>query len=532
MIEFPVLGAKGAIAFFGLFHTGVAAMSIGIAFVVTIAQIVGYRTGIRIYDQFAKRAQLFHVCIYNVGTINAIGLVFALSGLFPQFWEQLFTHFFWALMVEEFLFLLLATTLTFHYFFWDKLWGHKKLHIMIGALMTPLFLLQMYMINALGGFMMAPGIEDEGVLTQFEGVLGYATEVMYNPSFLMLQLHRTFANVSYAGFGLAGWCGLQLFLTNNPIRKDYYQKSARLSFYVAFAAFLALPVIGYFYSWVLKYHAEGAFWNLMLGAGDVVKGSIDLWWLKHYFVAGMMGMAIYFYQRQDKGARPFSIPAIMVYAVAIFYLMFYIAMGMVMTWTFFWVMLVTAVVAAGLAWVLMKINKESGRAVFMVMGIAAFCTIMLGGWSREAARPRFVNRISHYDSIYAPSERQVNQFVEDGSEGSGTGDAGAGAEEGINMGSGVSPGETADAAAGDAPADAAGGAFDESDTDFEVPIQATADRSAAPTISARPGGYYGYRASLREEKTGESDPVTAAILAGVYGAPGDWLWTLSERNER
>ncbi len=178
MIEFPVLGAKGAIAFFGLF---------------------------------------------------------------PQFWEQLFTHFFWALMIEEFLFLLLATTLTFHYFFWDKLWGHKKLHILLGAMMTPLFILQMYMINALGGFMMTPGIEEEGVLTQFEGVLGYATEVMYNPSFLMPQLHRTFANVSYAGFGLAGWCGLQLFLTNNEIRKDYYHKNARLSFISRLPLFSRFP---------------------------------------------------------------------------------------------------------------------------------------------------------------------------------------------------------------------------------------------------------------------------------------------------
>lgn len=415
MIEFPVLGAKGAIAFFGLFHTSVASMSIGTAFVVTVAQIIGYRTGIRFYDQFAKRSQLFHVCIYNVGTINAIGLVFALSGLYPQFWEQLFTHFFWALMVEELLFLMLATTVTFHYFFWDKLWGHKKLHIFLGAMMTPLFVLQMYMINALGGFMLTPGFQEEGVLSQFVGLLGYDTRVMYNPSFLMLQLHRTFANFSYAGFLLAGWCGFQLLrkkTKRDPVRRSYYEHGGRIAFYTGFASFLTMPVIGYFYSWVLKYHAEESFWNLMLGAGDVVKGGIDLWWVKHVFVTIMLGMALVFYKRQDKFQRPFSLPAVMVYGVGAFYFAFYLAMGMVMTWEFFWWMFGIAVAAGFLAWGLMKFQKESGRAVFVVMAIASFMTVLLGGWSREAARPRFVNRIAHYDYIYAEGERQVNQFTE------------------------------------------------------------------------------------------------------------------------
>jgi len=413
MINFPVLGAKGAIGFFGLFHTAVASMSIGSAFIVTVSQIIGYRTGIRYYDQFAKRTQLFHVCIYNVGTINAIGLVFALSGLYPQFWEQLFTHFFWALMVEELLFLLLATTVTFHYFFWDRLWGHKKLHIFLGAMMTPLFILQFLLINALGGFMLTPGAFEEGTLSQFVGVLGHDSRVIYSPSFLMLQLHRTFANFSYAGFLLAAWCGFNLLTRKlDPIRTHYYEHGGRLAFYTAFASFLVMPVIGYFYSWVLKYNAEESFWNLMLGAGDVVKGGIDLWWVKHIFVTLMLGMAIVFYKRQDRLKRPFSLPAVMVYAVAGFYLLFYLAMGMVMTWRFFYVMFGIGVGGGVLAWLLMKFTRESGRAVFVVMGFASFMTVMLGGWSREAARPRFGEepRVAAYDRLYVQNERQESLF--------------------------------------------------------------------------------------------------------------------------
>jgi hypothetical protein len=60
----------------------------------------------------------------------------------------------------------------------------------------------------------------------------------------------------------------------------------------------------------------------------------------------------------------------------------------------------------------MKMERESGRTVFVVMAIASFMTVLLGGWSREAARPRFVDRVSAYDNIYVEEERQVNQFTE------------------------------------------------------------------------------------------------------------------------
>ena len=159
-IQVPVLGAKWLIGSTALLHTGVGALAIGFAFLVTVAQIIGYVHKDRRYDVLAKRVQLMHVCIYNIGTIVAIGLVFALSGLYPQFWSQIFVHLFWSLIIEEFLFFLLATTLTLHYFFWEHMWGHKRLHIFLGALMTPFFFLQFYIINGMGGFMLTPGFQE------------------------------------------------------------------------------------------------------------------------------------------------------------------------------------------------------------------------------------------------------------------------------------------------------------------------------------------------------------------------------------
>ncbi len=409
-LEFPGISAKWVIGFFGLFHTSVASLAIGLAFVVTVSQIIAYRTRIFRYDLFAKRTQLFHICIYNIGTINAIGLVFALSGLFPQFWSQIFNHFFWPFIIEEFLFFLLATTLTFHYFFWDKLWGHKKLHIFLGSLLTPFFFLQIYIINAIGGFMLTPGF-GEAEVTLSKGILGWDMQAFYNPSLLMLQIHRSLASISYAAFFMAGWCAIRLYLKNKPGKQNYYEDCGRLSFYIGFPALLSLPIIGYFYSHVLKNEANEAFWNLMLGRGDIFVGGIDIWWLKHILVAAMLGSAFAYFYRQGRAKVQFSLPTVMIYSIAGFYLMFYMAMGMIMTWRFFWWMFVIALGSTFLSLHMINSNKGSGRALFLYMGILAFFTVMLGGYSREASRPRFIDRISHYDKIYVPQERQPYLMV-------------------------------------------------------------------------------------------------------------------------
>lgn len=410
-LEFPILGAKWAIGSVALFHTAVASLAIGFAFFVTIAQIIGYIKKDRSYDLLAKKVQLIHVCIYNIGTINAIGLVFLLSGLFPQFWSQIFVQFYWSLIVEEFLFFLLATTLTFHYFFWDRMWGHKKLHIFMGALLTPLFFLQFYIINGIGGFMLTPGYEEAEASLRI-GILGWDRMGFYNPSFLMLNFHRVFANFAYGCFGVAGLCGIILYFAKNEKVKEFYEKGGILAFQVAFAAFLSLPLIGYFYAHVLRGHANEAYVNLMWGRGDIVAGGVDWWWVKQICVATMLGACLAFFRKISKKETVFTIPSVMVYSIAIFYLMFYVAMGMVMTWAFFWFMLAFGVGGGMLASHLLNFHQGSGRGLFLFIGLLSFLTVMLGGYSREASRPRFVDRIAHYDKVFVPEERQPYLMVD------------------------------------------------------------------------------------------------------------------------
>lgn len=414
-IQVPV-NARFWIGFFGIFHVAVASLSIGSAAIVTTLQIVAYRRNDIQYDTMAKRIQLWHVCMYNIGTIVAIGLVFALSGLYPQFWSQAFVQFFWTLIVEELLFFMLATTLTLHYFFWDTMWGHKKLHIFLGALLNPMFFLQFFIINGISGYMLTPGFAD-GQVSNWSGtvgVLGWDKLAFYNPSFLMLTFHRTAANIAYGGFFFAGVCGVWLYRQKNksPV---WFENGARLIFQVAFTSFLLLPVIGFFYSWVLKYHATGAYENLMIGRGDVIAGGVNWWWLKQLCVAVMIGIGLVFSRRAAKTKREFVVAPSAVYTIALLYLMFYLGMATQMTWRFFWGPTLTAVLAGMWAVHLLNRHNGSGKGVFIAMAILSFLTVCLGGYVREASRPRFVspsgenvpgfNRIPAYSSVYHDEER-------------------------------------------------------------------------------------------------------------------------------
>jgi len=295
----------------------------------------------------------------------------------------------------------------------------------MGALLTPMFFLQFFLINGMGSYMLTPGFA-EGQVTQWSGtaaILGWDKLAFYNPSFLMLTLHRTAANFAYGGFFVAAVCGVWLYRAKSQKIKAWFEGGGRLVFSAAFASFLTLPLIGFFYAWVLKYHGKEAYDNLMIGRGDVVAGGIDWWWTKQLIVPAMIGMGLIFSRNASKKEEQFAIPKPSVYTtIAIVFLVFYLGMAIQMTWLFFWGSLGAAVVGGLLAKHLTNFHGGSGRGVFVLMGILSFLTVCLGGYVREASRPRFEspsgeqvagsNRISPHDNVYHPQERATGLGIQ------------------------------------------------------------------------------------------------------------------------
>ena len=148
-------------------------------------------------------------------------------------------------------------------------------------------------------------------------------------------------------------CGWHLFRTKRPKLQQYYETGGRMAFNIAFIALLSLPVIGFFYAWVLKYWAVDAYNNLMYGRGDVVAGGIDWWWTKHVIVVAMIGIGLAHFWKRSRAdgsdTEAGGLVRVLVWVIAVAFFVFYAGMGMQMTWTFFFAMLAAAVIAAALA---------------------------------------------------------------------------------------------------------------------------------------------------------------------------------------
>ena len=410
-LEFPYIGAKWAVGLTAMAHVIIAVATIGFAFFVTVAQIIGYIWKDRRYDLLAKQVQLVHVCLYNIGTVLAIGLLFTLQGLYPQFWSQIFVHQFWSLILEEVLFFLLATTVTFHYFFWEHMWGHKKMHIFLGSLMTPLFLLQFYLINGIGAYMMTPGTEKAGSVNIATGIWGWDAKAFYNPSFLMLTFHRAFANVSYGAFLVAAICGAYLYITRSAKARQYYIDGGRLAVMTGFTAFLSLPLIGYFYAHAIMKHCNEAYVNLMWGTGDVVALGINWWWVKQSFVVMLLGLCLGYFYRLEK--NNFGLSRILAWSIGLAFTCYYFFMGNIMTWRFFWISVICGWGSALLAGFLLSQDKENPRSFYLLAGTLSVLTVILGGYVREASRPRHdAQRIAYYDDIHVPEHRAPYLMVD------------------------------------------------------------------------------------------------------------------------
>ena len=98
--------------------------------------------------------------------------------------------------------------------------------------------------------MLTPGFA-EGQVSLWSGtasILGWDKLAFYNPSFLMLTLHRSAANIAYGGFVVAGICGVWLYRSRRRKMQEWHEAGGRLAFSIGFTSFLALPIIWVFYS--------------------------------------------------------------------------------------------------------------------------------------------------------------------------------------------------------------------------------------------------------------------------------------------
>jgi cytochrome bd-type quinol oxidase subunit 1 len=240
----------GTRAFTGLvmlIHMFFAELFVGFALAAPVTQAWGARTGSPRMDRLAHSLTRFNVLTFSIGATFAVLFLVLLVGFYPQVTASLFTHFFYFIVIA-----MLAMGITLwgmytYYYKWDRYAVlHKRRHIAFGLLMGVSIWIWMVIMSGIDTFMVTGGGPGaEGITGDNIASFGVALQGIFNPMFVELILHRTFANLSWPAFALAAWASFMYVRSKTAADKAFYDWSTSVGLTWGVGFLLLQPFVGF-----------------------------------------------------------------------------------------------------------------------------------------------------------------------------------------------------------------------------------------------------------------------------------------------
>lgn len=244
------------------------------------------------YDRLAHGMGRFLIFYFAFGAATAIVLISALLiGLWGHLWAIINRVLFWPFYVEAWTFFMMVILTYLWYYTWDQLRGpYKVLHMATGGALVFAAYLQVAMIDAVASYMLTPTMP------------GNPIGVFLNPTNFPLQLHRTIANLAYAGYAIAGYAGFRYLRAKEAQAREYWDWAGSFGVIWGVAMTLVQPVIGYDYAKQIQLHTYGAWYKMM-------RGDLSPLFLTQIFLLGLLLLlpTWYFWRRlrssEGRGSR-------------------------------------------------------------------------------------------------------------------------------------------------------------------------------------------------------------------------------------
>lgn len=237
--SFPFIGNRIAIWIVAQLHLNFAAFILGAPIFIVISEFLGWRNKDARYERLAHEMTKVTAVAYSLTALMGGFFVFMLVGLYPDFSGFIFPRFFllWVTLYPV-LFILETLTLYTYWYSWDALMNRKGLHIAIGVLLNIIGTLTMFNQNAIASFMNTPP-------TSWQ--TGTVWELMNNPTWWPLNLHRFIANIVFGGF-ITGLVAAYMYLTSkDPEERAFYDWMGFIGNLIGTATFIVLIAPGYIY---------------------------------------------------------------------------------------------------------------------------------------------------------------------------------------------------------------------------------------------------------------------------------------------
>lgn len=155
-INFPFTGNSLIMALVILVHVFFAFVATGGLTLAFASEWLGYRKNSAFHDRFALGYVKFLSSMMKLNGVLGVTIVVLLVGLFPVFTTRLYNIFFWPLMLETAIFMVLMASSIAYRLTWETA-ENKGLHIAIGGIAAAAAIAAALVINAAWSFMLTPG---------------------------------------------------------------------------------------------------------------------------------------------------------------------------------------------------------------------------------------------------------------------------------------------------------------------------------------------------------------------------------------
>src|SRR5918993_411187 len=242
-----------------LIHMFWAELFVGFAIAAPVLQAWGARTGSPRMDRLAHSMARFNVLTFSTGATFAVLFVVLLVGLYPRVTASLFTHFFYFIALAMLSMGLALWGMYSYYYKWDRYSVLKKRrHTALGFTMGFFIWVWMMIMTGIDTYMVTgggPGRPQitEGTVASFSAAL----QGIFNPMFVELLLHRTFANLSWPAFALAAWAAFMYVRSKTAEDKAFYDWSSAVGLTWGVGFLLLQPLVGFTIVYAMKLSAPG-----------------------------------------------------------------------------------------------------------------------------------------------------------------------------------------------------------------------------------------------------------------------------------
>lgn len=391
-------GVRGFTGVTMLTHMFFAELFVGFAIAAPVLQAWGARTGSPRMDRLAHSMARFNVLTFSTGATFAVLFLVLLVGFYPRVTAALFTQFFYILVIAMASMILALWGMYSYYYKWDRYSVLKKRrHALLGFTMGAFIWIWMVLMTGIDTYMTTGGgpnaeLGTEGSISSF----GAALSGIFNPMFVEMILHRTFANLSWPAFALAAWAAFMYIRSKTEADKAFYDWATSVGLTWGTGFLLIQPISGFFITYALQ--SGGGYSRLTSEGGSTTTSNllyINLALVVGLFVLSNIAMYIGAGRHPDNaGRRPIQVFTLIA-AVAGLYS---VAPAAIANFPFFhmrYVMMLVMILATAGAFVTYVRGRMrfrygspgvSYRIVLLALGVLAAATALNMGFMKSNSR--------------------------------------------------------------------------------------------------------------------------------------------------